>query len=85
MTLTAPIRSDNDMNAEIPRGKAFCCYILASDRWPTPYTGKTCDLAQRLHRHNNPSPRSRAYTKEKGRGASRPPSLACAPTDRASG
>ena len=66
MTLTAPIRSDNDMNAEIPRGKAFCCYILASDRWPTPYTGKTCDLAQRLHRHNNPSPRSRAYTKGKG-------------------
>jgi predicted GIY-YIG superfamily endonuclease len=47
-------------------GKAFCCYILASDQWPTPYTGKTCDLARRLRSHNNPSLRSRAYTKGKG-------------------
>ena len=44
----------------------FCCYILESEHWPTPYTGKTCDLARRLHRHNNPSKRSRAYTKGKG-------------------
>jgi predicted GIY-YIG superfamily endonuclease len=47
-------------------GKAFCCYILASDQWSTPYTGKTCDLARRLRNHNNPSLRSRAYTKGKG-------------------
>jgi predicted GIY-YIG superfamily endonuclease len=45
---------------------AFCCYILHSDCWPTPYTGKTCDLKRRLHRHNHPSKRSRAYTKGKG-------------------
>ena len=51
---------------ETPTGKAFCCYILASDQWPTPYTGKTCDLTRRIHRHNNPSLRSRAYTKGKG-------------------
>ena len=44
----------------------FCCYILQSERWPTPYTGKTCDLARRLRRHNRPSKRSRAYTKGKG-------------------
>jgi predicted GIY-YIG superfamily endonuclease len=49
-----------------PTGKAFCCYILASDQWSTPYTGKTCDLARRLRSHNNPSARSRAYTKGKG-------------------
>jgi predicted GIY-YIG superfamily endonuclease len=49
-----------------PRGRAFCCYILQSERWPTPYTGKTCNLARRLHRHNHPSQRSRAYTKGKG-------------------
>ena len=49
-----------------PSGKAFCCYILGSQCWPTPYTGKTCDLARRLHRHNHPSKRSRAYTKGKG-------------------
>ena len=42
------------------------CYVLQSERWPTPYTGKTCDLARRLHRHNHPSKRSRAYTKGKG-------------------
>ena len=49
------------------RGR-FCCYILQSERWPTPYTGKTCDLARRLHRHNHPNRRSgsRAYTKGKG-------------------
>ena len=44
----------------------FCCYILQSDHWPTPYTGKTCNPARRLHRHNHPSKRSRAYTKGKG-------------------
>lgn len=44
----------------------FCCYILQSERWPTPYTGKTCDLVRRLHRHNHPSKRCRAYTKGKG-------------------
>jgi predicted GIY-YIG superfamily endonuclease len=50
-----------------PRGRrAFCCYILQSERWSTPYTGKTCNLTQRLHRHNHPSKRSRAYTKGKG-------------------
>ena len=49
-----------------PNGSAFCCYILQSERWPTPYTGKTCDLARRLHRHNHLSKRSRAYTKGKG-------------------
>lgn len=43
-----------------------CCYILTSENWPTPYTGKTQGLASRLHRHNNPSLRSRAYTKGKG-------------------
>ena len=63
---TDPARCPIDLGFDIPRGKAFCCYILASDRWPTPYTGKTCDLARRLRRHNNPSPRSRAYTKGKG-------------------
>ena len=47
-----------------PRG--HCCYILQSEGWPTPYTGKTCNLARRLHRHNHPSKRSRAYTKGKG-------------------
>ena len=47
-----------------PRG--HCCYILQSECWPRPYTGKTCDLARRLHRHNHPSKRSRAYTKGKG-------------------
>jgi predicted GIY-YIG superfamily endonuclease len=47
-----------------PRG--HCCYILQSESWPTPYTGKTCNLARRLHRHNHPSKRSRAYTKGKG-------------------
>jgi predicted GIY-YIG superfamily endonuclease len=49
-----------------PTGKAFCCYILTSDQWSTPYTGKTCNLARRLRSHNNPSARSRAYTKGKG-------------------
>jgi predicted GIY-YIG superfamily endonuclease len=49
-----------------PYRHAFCCYILQSERWPTPYTGKTCNLARRLHRHNHPSKRSRAYTKGKG-------------------
>ena len=48
------------------RRSGFGCYILQSDRWPTPYTGKTWDLARRLHRHNHPSKRSRAYTKGKG-------------------
>ena len=48
------------------RRSKFCCYILQSDHWPTPYTGKTCDLTRRLHRHNHPSKRSRAYTKGKG-------------------
>ena len=54
------------VSASTPTGKAFCCYILTSDQWPTPYTGKTCDLTRRLHRHNHPSSRSRAYTKGKG-------------------
>jgi predicted GIY-YIG superfamily endonuclease len=51
-----------------PVGRAFCCYILGSDSagWAGPYTGKTCDLRRRLHRHNHPSARSRAYTKGKG-------------------
>lgn len=51
-----------------PVGRAFCCYILCSDSagWAGPYTGKTCDLRRRLHRHNHPSARSRAYTKGKG-------------------
>ena len=49
-----------------PHSAGFCCYILQSERWPTPYTGKTCDLVRRLHRHNHPSKRSRAYTKGKG-------------------
>jgi predicted GIY-YIG superfamily endonuclease len=51
-----------------PTGRAFCCYILGSDSdgWAGPYTGKTCDLKRRLHRHNHPSARSRAYTKGKG-------------------
>jgi predicted GIY-YIG superfamily endonuclease len=51
-----------------PVGRAFCCYILGSDSagWAGPYTGKTCDLKRRLHRHNHPSARSRAYTKGKG-------------------
>ena len=49
-----------------PPRPGFCCYILQSERWPTPYTGKTCDLARRLRRHNRPSKRSRAYTKGKG-------------------
>ena len=49
-----------------PHGSAFCCYILQSERWPTPYTGKTCNLARRRHRHKHPSKRSRAYTKGKG-------------------
>lgn len=48
------------------RTHIFCCYILQSERWPTPYTGKTCNLTRRLHRHNHPSKRSRAYTKDKG-------------------
>jgi predicted GIY-YIG superfamily endonuclease len=47
-------------------GKGFCCYILASTLWPTPYTGKTIHLVRRLHQHNHPSARSRAYTKGKG-------------------
>lgn len=50
----------------MPLGKAFCCYILASARWPTPYTGKTNDLVRRLYQHNHHSTRSRAYTKGKG-------------------
>jgi predicted GIY-YIG superfamily endonuclease len=51
-----------------PVGRAFCCYILGSDSagWAGPYTGKTCDLRRRLHQHNHPSARSRAYTKGKG-------------------
>ena len=44
----------------------FCCYILQSEQWPTPYTGKTPNLARRLRCHNHPSKRSRAYTKGKG-------------------
>ena len=44
----------------------ICCYILQSECWLTPYTGKTYDLARRVHRHNHPSNRSRAYTKGKG-------------------
>jgi predicted GIY-YIG superfamily endonuclease len=44
----------------------FCCYILASAQWPTPYTGKTNDLVRRLYQHNHHSARSRAYTKGKG-------------------
>jgi predicted GIY-YIG superfamily endonuclease len=51
---------------DTPSRSGFCCYILQSERWPKPYTGKTCDLARRLHRHNHPSRRSRAYTKGKG-------------------
>ena len=50
----------------VHRRSSFCCYILQSKCWHTPYTGKTCDLARRLHRHNHPSKRSRAYTKGKG-------------------
>jgi predicted GIY-YIG superfamily endonuclease len=51
-----------------PTDRAFCCYIIGStsDGWAGPYTGKTCNLKQRLHRHNHPSARSRAYTKGKG-------------------
>ena len=51
---------------DTPRLSGFCCYILQSEHWPTPYTGKTCDPTRRLHRHNHPSKRSRAYTKGKG-------------------
>ena len=51
---------------DTPSRSGFCCYILQSECWPTPYTGKTCDLAGRLHRHNHPSRRSRAFTKGKG-------------------
>jgi hypothetical protein len=58
--------SANQLIQSVPTGRSFCCYILTSSRWPTPYTGKTCDLKGRLHRHNHPSPRSRAYTKGKG-------------------
>jgi predicted GIY-YIG superfamily endonuclease len=47
-------------------GRGFCCYILASARWPTPYTGKTNDLVRRLYQHNHHNARSRAYTKGKG-------------------
>jgi predicted GIY-YIG superfamily endonuclease len=54
-----------------PVGRAFCCYVLGSDSagWAGPYTGKTCDLRRRLHRHNNPSARSRAYSYTKRKGS----------------
>jgi predicted GIY-YIG superfamily endonuclease len=50
----------------IPLGRGFCCYILSSENWPTPYTGKTNHLVRRIHQHNHHSVRSRAYTKGKG-------------------
>ena len=56
----------SEISYDTPSCSTFCCYILQSEHWPTPYTGKTCDLTRRLHRHNHPSKRSRAYTKGKG-------------------
>ena len=50
----------------MPPGTGFCCYILASARWLTPYTGKTNDLMRRLYQHNHHSTHSRSYTKGKG-------------------
>jgi predicted GIY-YIG superfamily endonuclease len=68
MAMTPPTSLEPPGPALPPVGRAFCCYILGSDSagWAGPYTGKTCDLKRRLHRHNHPSARSRAYTKGKG-------------------
>jgi predicted GIY-YIG superfamily endonuclease len=66
LTLLTVPRGIMSKRAHNTRPSGHCCYILQSESWPTPYTGKTCNLARRLYRHNHPSKRSRAYTKGKG-------------------